>query len=331
MRVGHLTESLEDYLETIFRLLQKQKIARVRDIARIQNVKTSSVISALKRLAKEDLVDYKAREYVDLTESGRELAFKLYQRHTFLKRFLTDLLQVDHETAEKDACTLEHAISVSTLDRIASLSEFLSYCPEVDADLISHFRDRWLMHLSSNGKHNDGECRHNKVNGTKKLSSMGEGEGGFIARVTGNEECRLPLIRRGVLPGASIRIITVREGGKYQVHIAGEEMDISGMQADCINVRSQGLFANEDSGSHSERERRTLADLTPGRSFRVLKVTSSGEIRQRMVDMGFVRGTEGQILREALLRDPIEIQMNGALLSLRRVEATGIIVEELDA
>jgi Fe2+ transport system protein FeoA len=108
-------------------------------------------------------------------------------------------------------------------------------------------------------------------------------------------------------------------------------MNITGDEAGCINVRPHGVFSAEEDGSRSERERRTLADLTPGRSFRVLKVTSGGEIRQRMVDMGFIRGAEGYILREALLRDPIEIKMNGALLSLRRVEATGIIVEELDA
>jgi ferrous iron transport protein A len=70
--------------------------------------------------------------------------------------------------------------------------------------------------------------------------------------------------------------------------------------------------------------------MTPGRSFRVRRISAEGEIRQRLVDMGFVRGAEGRILREALLRDPIEVEMKGSLLSLRRVEATGIQVEELN-
>ncbi|HEB84381.1 MAG TPA: metal-dependent transcriptional regulator, partial [Bacteroidetes bacterium] len=84
MLVGRLSESLEDYLEAVFRLLQKQKVARVRDIARLKGVKTSSVTSALQRLSREGLVEYHAREYVDLTPEGRELGFRLYQRHIFL-------------------------------------------------------------------------------------------------------------------------------------------------------------------------------------------------------------------------------------------------------
>jgi len=336
MRVGQLTESLEDYLETIFRLLQKQKVARVRDIAKATNVKTSSVISALRRLAKEELVEYKAREYVDLTESGRELAFRLYQRHTFLKRFLTDLLQVDPETAEKDACSLEHAISLSTLDRIVSLSEFLSYCPEVDTDLISHFRDRWLVHLSGNGNeihaHHREKCHAtNKIKDVYRLADLEKGSGGFIARVTGVEKIRLPLIRTGVLPGASIRVIDIHKDGGMEVHIAGEKIILDAEQSNSIAVWQQETWESGGKASTTEQERRTLADMTPGRSFKVLKVTAGGEIRQRMVDMGFIRGAKGEILREALLRDPIEVELGGTLLSLRRVEATGIIVEELDA
>ena len=144
MQVGALTESLEDYLEIIFRLVQEHKVARVRDIAKAKDVKTSSVVSALQRLAKEGLVEYQAREYVDLTEEGRELAFSIDQRHHFLKTFLSDLLQVDPETAEKDACSLEHALSLSTMERLAAFTEFITYCPKVDHDLVIHFRDNWL-------------------------------------------------------------------------------------------------------------------------------------------------------------------------------------------
>jgi Fe2+ transport system protein FeoA len=55
----------------------------------------------------------------------------------------------------------------------------------------------------------------------------------------------------------------------------------------------------------------------------------AGEIRRRLMDMGFVRGATGKVLREALLRDPIELEMLGYRVSLRRAEAREIYVEDL--
>lgn len=324
MRIGQLSQSLEDYLETIFRLQQSQKVVRVRDIARQQEVKTSSVVSALRRLAAEGLVDYQAREYVDLTPRGRDLGFRLYQRHTFLKRFLTDLLQVDPQTAEEDACSLEHSISVDTVERIAAMSEFLTYCPDVDVDFILNFRDRWLQHLHSEVV--EGDNGHGTM---CSLAEMPRGRGGYIARIAAEDELRRSLIQRGVLPGTSVEVDNVREDGSLDVRMAGERMGLSRAEAEGVQVWPQDGRSTEAHGP--EDRHRTLADLTPGTHFRVVKVHASGEVRQRMTDMGFIRGSKGRILREALLRDPIEVELNGTLLSLRRVEATSIAVEEMDA
>jgi DtxR family transcriptional regulator, Mn-dependent transcriptional regulator len=338
MLIGRLTESLEDYLEIMYRLLQAQKVVRVRDIAREKNVKTSSVISALRRLDKEGLVEYKAREYVDLTEEGRSLAFRVYQRHNFLKRFLVDFLQVDDETAEKDACSMEHAISVTTLERIAAMSEFLSYCPEVESDVIDKFHDRWLHHLSAHhcqcDTHENGTCTlRDQDENVCRLAKLKQGEGGVVARIIADENMREPLIQRGVLPGASVHITGKAKDGTLTVRLAGEQMSFDKRQAASILVWSREAWTNGNGHAITTEPSvsRTLADVTIGRKFRVRKVTAQGEIRQRMTEMGFIRGAVGTMIREALLRDPVEIELMGAKLSLRRVEAAGVIVEDLSA
>ena len=338
MQVGQISESLEDYLEVIFRLLQFQKVARVRDIARAKGVKTSSVTSALQRLAKEGLVDYQVREYVDLTENGRELAFRLNQRHTFLKRFLTDVLQVDPEVAERDACAMEHAISVTTLERVSSLSEFLSYCPDVNDDLIPRFRDKWLTHLNGDKAcSTELPCRKwvyelavNKNTEVRELSQLDQGSRGHVARIVADDEMRSPLIQRGVLPGSSIQVIGRDEEGNVDVRLAGEVIRLESRQARSIFVRVNPDGGDSGPASIDGLPEITLADLTPGKRFRVRRLTAGGEIRQRLLDMGFVSGAEGRILREALLRDPVEVELSGYLLSLRRAEAGGIVIEELD-
>ena len=67
---GEISSSLEDYLETIYLLVQEQGFARVKDVARARDVKAASVSSALRKLAELDLVRYERREYIALTPSG---------------------------------------------------------------------------------------------------------------------------------------------------------------------------------------------------------------------------------------------------------------------
>ena len=335
--IGDLTESLEDYLEIIFRLLQTSKVARVRDIAKSKNVKTSSVISALQRLAKEGLVDYQAREYVDLTASGRDLAFRLLQRHTFLKRFLTDLLQVDPETAEHDACSMEHAISVTTLDRITALSEFLTYCPKVGDDPIAQFRDCWLTQPNRQNRCEKKEqCglwkrKHEleQALGIQCISEMPPGSGGYIARIMADQKVRSQLIHRGILPTASLRVISQDPKNGVRVVVSGEEKRLEASEAAAVYIWAR-TEPQDEPLLHDKMAEKTLAQLTPGSSFQVQRLTAKGEIRQRLLEMGFVRGAKGKILREALLKDPIEIELKGYLLSLRRAEADVILVEPVE-
>ncbi len=334
--IGTLTESLEDYLEIIYQLLQTNKVARVRDIALAKDVKTSSVTSALNRLAKEGLVDYRAREYVDLTDAGREFAFRIYQRHLFLKRFLTELLQVDEATAEQDACSMEHFISVTTLDRIASFIEFISYCPRVGEELLSDFRDCWLKDTQHPDKCKDvTKCgiwkQQNMLSdklGIMRLSELEQGARGHIARIIGHDEQRKSLILRGLFPPTSIQIRTILKDGSFDIIVSGEDKKINAIEADMVYVWLSKEYGSQQNNNGNQTVR--LSELAPGNSFKVVRLMAKGEIRQRLLDMGFVKGAEGKMLREALLKDPIEIEIDGYLLLLRRAESADVIVERVD-
>lgn len=73
----------------------------------------------------------------------------------------------------------------------------------------------------------------------------------------------------------------------------------------------------------------TLSDLPLNQKFKIIRLHANGEIRRRLIDMGFISGTEGVMLREALLKDPVEIQIKGYKISLRRNEAQKIEVEQI--
>ena len=112
-----MTNSLEDYLETIYLLVQANGHARVRDVALALHVKMPSVIKAVLELKKQAYVTQEPYGAVELTESGASAARQILGRHTLLKEFLL-LLKVAEETAEKDACAMEHFLSAETLSRI---------------------------------------------------------------------------------------------------------------------------------------------------------------------------------------------------------------------
>ena len=112
-----MTNSLEDYLETIYLLVQANGHARVRDVAQALHVKMPSVIKAVLELKKLGFVRQEPYGAVELTETGTVAASEILGRHTLLKEFLL-LLKVGDETAEKDACSMEHFLSAETLARI---------------------------------------------------------------------------------------------------------------------------------------------------------------------------------------------------------------------
>jgi DtxR family Mn-dependent transcriptional regulator len=145
-RIGQLSESLEDYLEIIYNLVQKQRVARVRDIAKAKAVKMSSVTSALKRLDREGLANYKAREFVELTRAGSNLAKRLIKRHNFLTKFLIEVLQVNPVTAESDACSMEHVLSPQTMNRFFDFSEFLQSQARGVKNIAEKFKRSYINH-----------------------------------------------------------------------------------------------------------------------------------------------------------------------------------------
>ena len=103
-------ESIENYLETILILSYSGQPIRSIDIANELNYTRPSVSIAMKSLKTAGYVLIDSNGYIKLTESGEEIACKIYDRHTVISDWLI-FLGVDKDTAVKDACKIEHDIS----------------------------------------------------------------------------------------------------------------------------------------------------------------------------------------------------------------------------
>ena len=108
----HLQESGEMYLETIY-VLSKNGVVRSLDVAEYMGFSKPSVSRAVGLLKQGGYLLMDKDGYLTLTESGLDVAKKIYERHTLLSKFLVRL-GVDEKTAAEDACKIEHNLSPET-------------------------------------------------------------------------------------------------------------------------------------------------------------------------------------------------------------------------
>ena len=117
-----LHASGEDYLETILVLQKKQGMVRSVDVARYMEVSKPSVCHAVAILRDGGFLTMDEDHFLHLTDVGREVAEKIYERHCFFTEQLI-AAGVDPKTAEADACRIEHIISDESFDRLKEAVE----------------------------------------------------------------------------------------------------------------------------------------------------------------------------------------------------------------
>lgn len=117
-----IQESGEMYLETIHVLLNKIGKVRSIDICEEMGYSKPSVSRAIGILRKGEYIEVDKKGYITLTDAGRAVAEKIYERHTIISRLL-EKLGVDKETAAEDACKVEHVISDTSFEAIKKFAE----------------------------------------------------------------------------------------------------------------------------------------------------------------------------------------------------------------
>ena len=120
-------ESRDDYLEAILIIRQKKGFCRSTDIASWLGISRPSVSVELGKLAALGLIRMDEDKMLHLTDEGFALADSTYAKHVYLKRFLMSV-GVDEAVAEKEACSMEHALSNDSFEKI--LARYPSGAPE---------------------------------------------------------------------------------------------------------------------------------------------------------------------------------------------------------
>ena len=119
-----IQKSAEDYLETMLMMSEQRGYIRSVDIAAELGITRPSVSYAIKRLAENGYITRDGTGWIILTDKGREIAERIYERHRVLTELLCRL-GVDEKHAREDACRIEHDLSMETFEKIRLYAEKL--------------------------------------------------------------------------------------------------------------------------------------------------------------------------------------------------------------
>jgi len=140
-----LTHSAAHYLMTIHELLESQGYARVTDIAKQLNITRGSCSISLKPLKKRGLVVEDHNKFLLLSDEGKRLALVVEKNDELLETFFKEVLGVNEEQAEVDACKIEHLLSIETSIKLCSFIELM----QSDSSIVKEFTKLLSKHTQT--------------------------------------------------------------------------------------------------------------------------------------------------------------------------------------
>ncbi len=227
-RGTRLSESLEDYIEAVHKLIEEKKVARVKDIAFLKNVRMASVSDAMRKLGERGLVKYEAREYIELTPEGTELARKVRVRHELLRWFFQELLRVSEANSESDACTVEHALSDEGVDKLVKLYEYFRSHPE---------RQQKLWEFIDASESENPPIIPAVCTQKLRLSDLKPGQSAKVLQIRSKGAVRQRLIDMGMLPDTCIFLERkAPTGDPIWIRMKGFQLSLRLSEADDVQV-----------------------------------------------------------------------------------------------
>jgi DtxR family Mn-dependent transcriptional regulator len=230
-----VTDVVEEYLETIYRLQEKEGDgAKTNEIVKVLNVVPGTVTNTIERLEKEGLVEHEPYRGVKLTEKGRRIAVQVLRRHRLSERLLTDILHLDWGKAHDAACKIEHVINDEEI--IESLEKALGYpktCPH--GNPIPAKEDRLE--------------EHTETTESTPLWTLNPSQAGTIEMITEEDTEMLQYLSRlGIVPGVSVQVLK-KESSDGVVTIRLQEstvQTISEKAASVVKVKVRGATQKKE-------------------------------------------------------------------------------------
>ncbi|MFW5829136.1 MAG: metal-dependent transcriptional regulator [Planctomycetota bacterium] len=238
-----LSESLEDYLESILRLGEQQERVGTGDVAKAMGVRAASASKALKELAQRGLIDRRPYGAIELTAVGQTHAAEVLRKHRALTRFFTTLLGVSDERVEAMACHLEHVMPDDILQRVITFADYIAHCPRGQV--------RWHRGQVSEATGQDAAactyCRHGSGNAecpalggdggpdvqpeVRRLAELHAGDRACLFAFQDQGDLHRRCVEAGFAVGTPVEVLFAQEGVLTLRNDAGQVLALQGEES----------------------------------------------------------------------------------------------------
>lgn len=317
------SESIEMYLVATAMLRQKHEPVPLSQLAHRLAITPVSANEMCRKLTERGLIEYQPYKGVTLTDEGETVAQHVLRRRRLWEAFLVEHLGIEPGEADEIACRLEHITSDQLVERLAA---FLAQ-PAVPPQAVARARRE------------------------QSLAALAAGQRGRVVGIKADDVVQGFLQAQGVAPGVELSVLAVAADGAVLLALPGGVLAVArgvAVQVEVLPllevegevVAPGGARRDAPPGRGRKAEQRaledceermenqiTLSQLAVGGQATIVRVAGEKATRRRLMDMGLVRGETITKTRVAPLGDPMEFLVKGYQLSLRKDEASQIIVE----
>ncbi|MEM2940872.1 MAG: metal-dependent transcriptional regulator [Thermoproteota archaeon] len=214
-----VTAVVEEYLECIYRLQEKEGVARTSSIVKSLGVAPGTVTNTVERLEEEGFITHASYRGVKLTEKGRRIALQVVRRHRLSERMLVDMLKMDWNSVHETACRLEHSLTEDMLDHLEKALNYPKTCPHGNPI------------PSKQGMIREEEAQ--------PLLALSIGERGTVVKVVEEKPDLLAYFKRlGLVPGALVEVLEKPElEDLMRIRVDNENQVLSNALASIIHVK----------------------------------------------------------------------------------------------
>ncbi len=221
-----ISENIEEYLETIYRLSKNGEQVKTTRISKTLKIAPGSVTQMLKRLDKMGFVEYSQYKGVKLTDSGFKTAKSITRKHRLLERFLHDILKLKNNLLHDQACEMEHSLSDEAERALCQVLEHPDKCPDdylIPACDLPFASCEECMARRDEEIDQVGKRSENLV----PIMELKDKQQGKVSFIRGDYKIIRRLLDMGITIGAKIRVIKVAPlSGPVEVAIRDSKLVI---------------------------------------------------------------------------------------------------------
>lgn len=219
MRLQHeVSSSIEEYLESIYRLQDRDGVARTKELAMMMKVGLGTVTNTVAMLERRGYIQHEPYRGVTLTDGGRKIALDVIRRHRLAERLVTDILHMDWDKAHEAACKLEHGLDSSVIRPLEKALGHPRTCPH--------------------GNPLPTKCGSLRQDESVPLAEFKPGQVGIVSKIVDETQELLQYLSSiGLAPGTRIEVKQAPQPGELIiVEVAGSEMSLGRHAAACVHV-----------------------------------------------------------------------------------------------